>query len=285
MYISGANNYYILFLHGRVMNDLRHQILKKCTFLDIPLIGFAPAGRWDDPLFSPWVPEAFRPRAIWPETKTVIVIGLPVPLPIIETSPSIWYHELYRTVNSLLDADGYRIASFLTKEGFPSLWVPRDGYGSISVLKEKPIAFFSHKHAAYLAGLGTFGVNNTILTPGFGPRVRFASIFSSAEIAADPVMKETLCTHCMQCVRTCPVKAIDGRNYPEGIIDKSACAVRSEALYKRSISPCGFCIRVCPVGEDRTTWNRENPGIYDQNNPEFEKIRKSWSHVRSYGSR
>jgi epoxyqueuosine reductase len=267
------------------MNDLRQRILGRCASLDIPLVGFAPADRWSKAPFNPWVPEAFRPEAIWPETETVIVIGLPVILPILETSPSIWYHELYRTVNTLLDAHGYRIASFLTAEGYPSLWVPRDGYGSIGILKEKPVAFFSHKHAAYLAGLGTFGVNNTLLTREYGPRVRFASIFTSAEIAGGPVMSEPLCTNCMQCVEICPVRAIDGRDYPEGIINKRACAARSEALYKRSASPCGFCIKVCPVGEDRKVWNRKNPEIYDRNNPESEELHKSWNHVRSYGSR
>jgi epoxyqueuosine reductase QueG len=52
----------------------------------------------------------------------------------------------------------------LNNEGFPSIWIPRDGYGSISILKEKPIAFFSHRHAAFLAGLGNFGINNMLLT-------------------------------------------------------------------------------------------------------------------------
>ena len=66
---------------------IRQQVKKMCAGLDIPLVGFAPAGRWDEPLFEPWVPEAFRPRAIFPETNTVIVIGLPVSLPVLEYSP------------------------------------------------------------------------------------------------------------------------------------------------------------------------------------------------------
>ncbi|HSQ94014.1 MAG TPA: epoxyqueuosine reductase, partial [Methanoregula sp.] len=157
---------------------VRQQVKKKCAELDIPLVGFAPADRWDEPLFEPWVPEAFRPRAVFPETNTVVVIGLPVSLPVLESAPSIWYHELYRTVNALLDQAGYRIASALTADGSPSVWIPRDGYGSVSVLKERPVAFFSHRHAAFLAGLGNFGMNNMLLTPAFGPRVRFASILT-----------------------------------------------------------------------------------------------------------
>ncbi len=264
---------------------LKAKILKKCAGLDIPLVGFATAARWDEPCFEPWIPEEFRPRAIFPEAKTVIVIGLPVTLPVLETTPSIWYHELYRTVNTMLDMYGYRIATVLIEEGFSSAAVPRDGYGSISVLKEKPVAFFSHRHAAFLAGLGNFGINNTLLTRKYGPRVRFSSIFTVADIPPDPVMEELLCIRCMRCVRACPVKAIGGKEYPGDLIDKKTCATRSEALSKRYISPCGLCIRVCPVGEDRKVFQREDPEIYHENAQKFDEYHKAWKHVRKYGSR
>ncbi|MDO9550526.1 MAG: 4Fe-4S binding protein [Methanoregula sp.] len=264
---------------------IREQITGKCAELDIPLVGFASAQRWDTPLFEPWVPQEFRPQAIWPEVKTVIVIGIPVSLPIVETAPSIWYHELYHSVNTLLDTSACRIATFLNAKGFSSVHLPRDGYGSISVLKEKPIAFFSHRHAAYLAGLGTFGINNTLLTPQYGPRVRFTSIFTTAEIDSDPVMEEDLCVKCMRCVDICPVKAIPGMDYPEGIIDKLACATRAEALLKRYISPCGLCIKVCPAGEDRVLFHREDPDIYDTGTNTFASHHAAWKHVRSYGGK
>ena len=264
---------------------IREQISLKCAEQDIPLVGFASARSWDTPLFEPWVPSQFRPQAIWPEVKTVIVIGIPVSLPIVETAPSIWYHELYRTVNTLLDSSAFRISTFLNAQGISSVYLPRDGYGSISVLKDKPVAFFSHRHAAYLAGLGTFGINNMLLTPQFGPRVRFTSIFTSAEIGSDLVMEEELCIKCMRCVDVCPVKAIPGTDYPDGITDKIACAMRSEALLKRYISPCGFCIKVCPVGEDRALFHREDKGIYDEEKKEFASYHAAWKHVRSYGGR
>ena len=268
------------------MSDtVREQITGTCADHNIPLVGFASAGSWDLPLFEPWVPGEFRPRAIWPDVKTVIVIGIPVSLPVIETSPSIWYHELYRTVNTLLDTSAFRIAEILNAQGIPSVSLPRDGYGSIAVLKEKPVAFFSHRHAAYLAGLGTFGINNMLLTPKFGPRVRFTSIFTSAEIRPDPVMKEELCIHCMRCVDICPVNAIPGMDYPGGITDKVTCATRSEALLKRFISPCGFCIKVCPVGEDRTLFHRTDMSIYDEDKKESGSCHAAWKHVRSYGGR
>jgi epoxyqueuosine reductase len=262
---------------------LKRQIMEKCAGLDIPVVGFTSADAWDTPLFEPWVPEEFRPRAIYPETQSVIVIGLPVSLPVLETAPSIWYHELYKTVNNLLDENAYRIALSLTRSGFPSVAVPRDGYGSITVLKERPVAFFSHRHAAYLAGLGSFGTNNMLLTREFGPRIRFTSIFTTAEIPPDPVMEENLCTKCQRCSTSCPVKALGGGGYPSDITDKSACSIRSEALSRRFVSPCGICIKVCPVGEDRKSFSREKMAGYDEKNPELDAYHRAWSHVRKYG--
>jgi epoxyqueuosine reductase len=266
-------------------DDLREQILSRCAGQEIPLVGFAPADRWDDPLFEPWVPGEFRPGAIYPEVKTVIVLGLPVSLPVIESAPSIHYHELYKTINTLLDMHGYQMAEWLTRTGSPSLWIPRDGYGSIGILKENPTVFFSHRHAALLAGLGTFGINNTLLTKEFGPRVRFVSVFTSAEITPDPVITESLCIRCMRCVTVCPVKALDGRDYPEGLTDKKACAARSEALFKRSISPCGLCIRACPVGKDRERYGRTDPAMYDEGDERYARYHRAWKHVRAYGGR
>lgn len=264
---------------------LKRGIRSLCSRLDIPLVGIAPVVRWEKPPFTPWVPEEFRPASIVPGTKSVIVIGIPVSLPALETAPSIWYHEEYKTVNALLDEGAHHLASFLNGKGFPSVAIPRDGYGHVSILKEKPVAFFSHRHAAFLAGLGNFGINNVILTREYGPRVRFTSILTSAELPADPTLEEPLCIECMQCVKVCPVNALPGRDYPKDLTDKRACATRSEELAARYISPCGFCIKVCPIGEDRTLFRREKTGIYDEKDEKYEKLHRAWAHVRKYGRR
>ncbi|MBP1928293.1 epoxyqueuosine reductase QueG [Methanolinea mesophila] len=262
----------------------KQRLLEKCRDMEIPLVGVAPVERWEDPPFLPWMPEEFYPRSVYPEARSVIVVGLPVSLPVLETTPSIWYHELYKTVNILLDQYTYRLANFLTGDGYPSVFVPRDGYGSAEVLKENPVAFFSHRHAAYLAGLGTFGVNNTVLTPAYGPRVRFGSVITTAELPPDPLMTGQLCTRCMRCVRSCPARALDEGAYPEGLTDKSACTAHSIALGKRSISPCGICIKVCPVGEDRRVFAREDLAAYDTPEGEHD-LHRAWRHVRAYGGR
>ncbi|MCL7410401.1 MAG: epoxyqueuosine reductase [Methanosarcinaceae archaeon] len=265
-------------------NSLKDEILGMCSQLDIPMMGIAPVERWATPLFEPWIPEQFHPHNIFPEAVSVIVIGLPVTLPVIETTPSIYYYELYRTINTMLDQYGYRISNFLNRKGHPSVFVPRDGYGDISVLINEPTAFFSHRHAAFLAGLGSFGVNNTLLTKEYGPRVRFTSILTSAKLPTDSVMEDDLCTRCMGCVRCCPVGAIDKKDYPEGIIRKDLCSKYSEKLRNRFISPCGVCIKVCPIGEDRKHYGREDTSIYTDCD-KYRVHHEAWEHVRRYGGK
>ncbi len=265
-------------------SELKSEILEHCRSLDIPLVGFASADSWDDAPLQPWPPQDFHPRSIFPETNSVIVIGLPISLPILETTPSIYYHELYGTVNTALDLSTYRLSVYLTERGYPSIYVPRDGYGSISILKDKPTAFFSHRHAAYLAGLGCFGISNMLLTKKYGPRVRFGSIFTSAKLPADKIMKEGLCTECMSCVKKCPTQCLDSRPYPSGLTRKEACAAYNDKLKERFLSPCGVCIKVCPVGDDREVFDRGDASIYDDL-PEHQRYRQAWKHVQSYGSR
>ena len=262
--------------------DLLSAIRKRCKKMEIPLVGVASVEQWKDPRFLPWMPEEFYPQSIYPEARSVIVIGLPVSLPVLETSPSIFYRELYNTVNGLLDQYTYRLANFLNDSGNPSVFVPRDGYSGIKALLKNPVAFFSHRHAAYLAGLGTFGVNNMLLTPAFGPRVRFGSVFTSAELEPDLLQEDQLCTRCMRCVKMCPVNALNEKDYPQGLTDKKTCAEHSNELNRQGISPCGICIKVCPVGEDRQLFDRMDASIYSRRDRFLDKHR-AWEHVRSYG--
>jgi len=168
--------------------ELKAEVMDWCRRMEIPLAGVANVERWESPPFQPWMPEDFYPQSIFPEAKSVIVIGLPVALPVLETSPSIFYRELYNTVNSLLDQHTCRLAGLLSEKGHASIFVPRDGYAGIKALQKSPVAFFSHRHAAFLAGLGSFGINNMLLTTRYGPRVRFGSVFTSARLPADPLL-------------------------------------------------------------------------------------------------
>lgn len=217
-----------------------------------PHFSVADASAWDtNALVSSTIPYTQRPKSIMPSASSVIVIWVPVSPTILHTAPSIYYREHYRTLNTLLDVTAQKIATLLDVEGYDAAYVPRDGYHGIEGLKKDPSSFFSHRHAAYLAGLGTFGTNNVILTKSHGPRVRFTSIITSADLPAGRPMEKKLCIECMKCVKECPISALNEEGYLGGM-DKALCVSRSEELAVRGISPCGICIAVCPIGKKVT---------------------------------
>ena len=231
------------------MTDLRQEIVDIARQLGIIDIGFADACLWDsDPLVSGRIATMNRPASIMQGSKTAIVMGIPIPHSTLMTAPSIAYNQMYKNVNSMLDMAAHRITMELMARGYQAMPIPRDGYHGIQGLRDTPSAFFSHRHAAYLAGLGTFGVNNIIITPRNGPRIRWVTVLTDAVIEGSGPMEKEVCIHCNRCVRICPQKALRPGNYPDCITDKDRCIDRSEMLAKKGISPCGLCIAVCPVG-------------------------------------
>ena len=266
---------------------LKNRIIRFCRNRGVDLVGFAPVERWGH---AGEVPLDFRPAAIWPMARTVIVMGLEMPLPVVETTPSVVHMEMYKTANTELDQLAYDLTRYLNRLDHPSFFFPRDGFGSMRALREKNCAAFSHVMAAKYAGLGTIGASHCLLTPEFGPRVRFVSVFTSAEIPPDPTLEKELCIKCEACAKCCPKRAI--RMRPDRIIggyDDQACLGMAEELVARRCFPCGICTKVCPVGEDRARYAqkgamkkylREAEALAaNPDDPEY----KSWTHLRKYG--
>ncbi len=215
-------------------------------------IGVASVESWVvDPLVSSRIGEGHRPQDLMPDARSVIVIGIPVQRTILDTAPSIYYNHLYSVVNNMLDQVSERLALELNALGYRAVYVPRDGYAGISGLREMlGSTFFSHRHAAYLAGMGTFGWNNMLLTEAYGPRIRLASVITSAELPPGEVMDGNLCIRCGKCTDECPVSAVGCEDYPSTITVKMDCIDKSAELAQVGRSPCGRCIAVCPVGRD-----------------------------------
>jgi len=267
---------------------LKDHIIAFCKEHDADLVGFASAERWDE---AGEVPSDFRPRSIWQPTRTVIVIGVEMPLPIVETTPSVLHMELYRTANRKLDTLAYDLTRYLNRMGHASFFFGRDVYTSLKALRDQPMSAFSHVMAAKYAGLGTIGASHVFLTPEFGPRVRLVSVFTSVMIPLDPLVEKDLCIKCRLCALCCPKKAISmKKDQVIGGYDKMACLEMAEELTRHRIYPCGICIKVCPIGKDRLLYKqkglrkkylREAEALaVNPEDPEY----KSWSHIRKYGT-
>lgn len=264
---------------------MRHEIMKdeivKFAKEKNALVGFAPVERWDE---YDEVPPEFRPKSIWEKSETVIVLGLPILLPMLETTPSIVYTTMYETSNAELDQIAYQLCRILNQKGHSSIFMPRDGYGHISVLVKEPMASFSQKYAAKYAGLGTVGYNHTLLTPQYGPRVRFVSVLTSLKIPGTRMAKKELCTHCLMCAKCCPTQAFDiDEDAKIGSMNKIKCAEYHAQLREGYRFPCGVCIKVCPIGKDRELYE-SNIAKYLSTDRESQEYH-AWKHCQRYGSR
>jgi epoxyqueuosine reductase QueG len=107
----------------------------------------------------------------------------------------------------------------------------------------------SYRHMAVEAGLGELGHNNLLLSPEHGPRVRFVTLLTDAELTPGKPLEPTLCQpeHCgYACVKACPAGALSTEGDPT---DKPACLKYYIKLGIPGMSGvrCGLCVARCPV--------------------------------------
>jgi epoxyqueuosine reductase QueG len=266
--------------------ELKKAIVRQAKKAGATLAGFASVSRWEE--YGETAP-LFFPQNVFPFARTVIVAGVPVLIPMLDTTPSIVYSELYNTTNRLLDEIAYRLSVFLQAKNFRTAFFPRDAYGDISVLVKHPETAFSHVLAAKYAGLGTIGYNHTLLTKDYGPRVRFVSVLTEAEVKPDAVQEKELCIRCGLCGKCCPTNAFYDMGKPIAYMNKHKCARYHQKLREQYRYPCGVCIKVCPVGKDRLIYGKyankymdESPALkHNPHDPQY----ADWTHIRSFGSK
>jgi epoxyqueuosine reductase QueG len=82
------------------------------------------------------------------------------------------------------------------------------------------------------ASLGSRGKNGLVITPEFGPRVRFSGVITNAIVNSHKKRIRDFCNGCNLCVERCPVNAI---------------GVRFDIKRCEGHKNCMICAEVCPV--------------------------------------
>jgi len=214
---------------------------------DAPVVGFADG---DDPLFAQYkdiigdfhlTPREALERRMqasecgWPRPAAVSVITFALPhTPLTLASQRAestlcsprwnatrWHGQeclvrLSRHLVTLLEDQGYHAVA---PELAPWYAVQRDRPGG-------PAACWSQRHVGYAAGLGTFSLNDALITPK-GIAVRLGSVVSDLPIPPSPRPAGSHTAYCLfskggacaQCAVRCPIGAIT-----DGGHDKAACA-------------------------------------------------------------
>jgi epoxyqueuosine reductase QueG len=252
-------------------------------------------------------PVASHPRDFVAEARSVISIAQPILNPVMEAPAVLAEREmemippqarrpyleaLYGRVGHfvhdvMLEFIAQIVGEHLLSRGFDAMIFPTTGLhprveglseervwqGLSKEWAEKYSPFrhtlgpFSHRHAATRAGLGEFGYNNLVLTREFGPRQRFNSIVTDAELIPDPLIAQPICLRdrCRLCIDRCIMNCITMRGHPAvtdyrsvemddrsrifiGTPAKTDPALCQRRRQGRPDAPIrGDCVRICSV--------------------------------------
>lgn len=91
---------------------------------------------------------------------------------------------------------------------------------AVAAGKPVPDVILDFADAARICGLGSVSMKGNVLTPQFGPYVRFAFLITDLPLECDAPFFNSLCDHCGACIRACPGHAIE-----ESGLDSWQCSV------------------------------------------------------------
>lgn len=250
-----------------VVEDSRNQGPAVSRYFGEPLVGFASAA---DPLFEDYkeiigefhlTPQEILDSAIGPgraTARTVISWVLPIPVDTRKSNraedqyPSrAWAHtrnfgekfnnELRRHVVQYLNDRGYEAAAPLLVPAWKRVDDPAAGLAST----------WSERHAAYAAGLGTFSLNDGMITEA-GIAQRLGSVVTDLELA--PTQRpyrdhREYCAFyspegCGLCIDRCPAGAISEEGHDKAKCNTYAyevCLGTKREEYGVEVTGCGLC--------------------------------------------
>ena len=181
-----------------------------------PLIGFA---RADDVRFrelrSAVSPIHLMPEDLVPDARTVVSFFLPFAPWVVEANArervvvAREWAVAYVETNALIGRISAQIAEALGERGVAVGTVP----ATHNFDEETLHSGWSHKSVAVIAGLGSFGLHQMVITDA-GCAGRFGSLVLDAEIPVEKPEPKERCLafydgSCLECVERCPASALD----------------------------------------------------------------------------
>ena len=210
---------------------MKERIIELSKKWGADLVGFATIDRF---------PEDSAVRRLMPEAKTVIGLGFRVLRGAyrgIEEGSTYYQYTTMGVENleeTVMPMTLINVANLVEEEGFTAVpqrknqlivndeykTNPEVDYTDVvrGVTAENQMDFLD---AAVKCGLGERSMINTLLTPEFGPFIRYCFILTDAVIEPTELSAPSLCDRCGECIKACPGNAINA----EGILDSWRCAV------------------------------------------------------------
>jgi epoxyqueuosine reductase len=248
------------------MNQLTQDFLAFAKEKRADLVGIAPIERFAD------VAPNHHPSSIFPETKSVIVLGKRITRGTLRGLEEGTQFDIYGQYGLSWLKD--RMLAILTIDLATWLednrWecspiqdldpaIPPSGV-KVTADRPAPNVMIDMRDAAVRAGLGEIGYSGEVLTPQYGPRQRFQLILTDAELTPTPMPTEAVCDQCGLCAKSCPLGAfvgettmtIAGREMPVAEINYAVCRSCGNGARGNGDHPAGradrlgaLCTRTC----------------------------------------
>jgi len=217
--------------------------------LGADLVGVAPFDeRWQYSERYSRTAEAAKSNDIGEGLENVIVVGQAMDASWIQTAPS----ALAGAATGLGYSQDALVLLSLAQ------FIRNLGYRAVPSMNDTALAI----PYAIQAGLGEYGRHGLVITPEYGPNVRFGKIYTDFPLVADSPRSfgvREMCELCRECTDACPASAIPGgepsdeRHNRSNIVGVNKWSVDGEKCFgywAKINSDCSVCIRVCPYTRD-----------------------------------
>lgn len=219
-----------------------------------PLVSYSQA---DDPrylelktIIGDW---HLTPKEMLTDAESVISYFVPFTKEVVlspkesKAESAIW-GESYVVINEYFAHINNVICSYLEEAGYSAHTIPATHTYNPKDMK----SMWSHRSAAAIAGLGTFGANRMLITEK-GSGGRFCTVLTSAPLKCKKHAPVNRCSYinngsCGLCFEICPADALR----PDKI-NRFACQAETikngkslEAMNLHNADTCGKCISICP---------------------------------------
>ena len=195
------------------------------------------------------------PRQILPNAKSIIGFGFVVPRTLYATMERNVQYYTYTTLGvkypdeELAEIFLLKIGGMIEDEGYdaclqkaiPNLRIKGDKTTNPEVVdtyelihatpvaegKPAPDVIIDFGKAAKACGIGEKGLSGKILSPVYGPFIRYCFIITDAPLEHDAPLAEPLCDNCGACREACPGRAIG-----ENGLDTWQCSVYYKGAHR-----------------------------------------------------
>jgi len=155
--------------------------------------------------------------------------------------PTRTYQYHYRQVNLFIDQTLLRLLGKIHELGYKGFPVP----SSQIVNWESNTGHLAHKVVASEAGLGWIGRNKLLVSPIYGARVRYGSLFTNLPLETPKRVVPQGCGECLRCLKACPASAIGETRES---FDLGKCTEMLKLFSKEEnigSMICGLCVKAC----------------------------------------